>query len=118
MSSTLVDLAIFGHPVLDEKLNQSILNIRGVTPLSRIIETTLKMMNNAWTNHETYRRMKETKFDIGLKIDDSLLTIYKKIEDFSYKLIPIGLGHCLTSSVSAFYLIITMNVLLENSKGK
>ncbi|KAJ8967032.1 hypothetical protein NQ314_003149 [Rhamnusium bicolor] len=118
ISSTILDLAIFGHPVLDEKQNQLAKNMLGVTPLLRMLKKNLFVMNLARTNHETYRKIKETKVNIEIKTDDPVSLIYKKIEDFSNELLETFLHHYRTTSVSVFYQVVAMNVLLENSKGK
>lgn len=120
MSSTILDLAIFGHPVLDEEMNEICKNFRGFSSSINILIETLEMLRLAVKNHSTYKEMEEmvSNLEINISPEDLPLENYKKIDNILAKLPYILKCHAQSSSVSVFYQIVAMNVLLEGSKSK
>lgn len=120
MSSNILDLAIFGHPVLDEKMNDICINMRGVASSINILKEVLGLLKLALKNKNIPREMKEMVSDLpaDLKIEDPLLENYKKIDNLLYKLPYVIKNHAETSSVSVFYQVLAMNILLEGSQSK
>ncbi|KAJ8916677.1 hypothetical protein NQ315_000322 [Exocentrus adspersus] len=114
-SSTILDLAIFGHPVLDDKLNTICKNVRGITPLSTMLKEFVRMLHLALRNLSTCKEMKEMVFNFKITVseDQPVMENYKRIERALAKLPYIVKCHTLTSSVSVFYQAVAMNVLLE-----
>lgn len=120
MSSTILDLAIFGHPVLDEKMNHICRKIRGLTPSINFLKEVLEMLRLAIKNRSIHKEMMELVSDLKINVnfDDSPLENYEKIEAVLAKLPYVLNRHAQASSLSVFYQVVAMNILLEGSKSE
>nr|CAH7719421.1 unnamed protein product [Callosobruchus chinensis] len=114
-SSIILDLAIVGHPVLDNKLNEILIRRNGITPLT----TKLKEFSRAIKAVLQNKRILQKSIDACNKINLEELTngpmnmMYRKITEALVDLETVATCHSTTSTVSVFYQVIVMNVLLE-----
>ncbi|CAG9857640.1 unnamed protein product [Phyllotreta striolata] len=113
VSSTIVDLAIFGHPVLDEAINESALKRMGASSLWFQMAEPLRVMSNDWRDLVGLSKRLVDGLDLDLSIDDDPSANYRKIDGSFEDIVEVCTCHSKTSAVSVFYQIIAMNVLLE-----
>nr|CAI5849627.1 unnamed protein product [Callosobruchus analis] len=115
VSSLILDLAIFGHPVLDNKLNNILIKRNGITPLKPKLKEFLRAMRAILQNKRT---LKES-IDVCNRINLEELTsapmemMYRKISEALEKLETVAMCHSRTTTVSVFYQVIVINTLLE-----
>ncbi|CAG9815135.1 unnamed protein product [Phaedon cochleariae] len=118
MSSLILDLAIFGHPVLNEEINELLVNRLGITPA-------LKKLKETWGIIGLARKLKlivqqaqslTKELNYNSRENAALSEIVENIFSTFGTLVEIALCHSGTSTVSVFYQIVLMNIMLEGQE--
>lgn len=119
--SLILDLSIFGHPVLDEKINRITLNRNGgpTSGLRKFIRS-LRVIKAAWQNSQIIERAKNMVENLTFELnqDVCLEEMVMKIDDQIDNLTEISLCHGKTTSASVFYQVVAINILLEGGNGR
>ncbi|CAH1955179.1 unnamed protein product [Acanthoscelides obtectus] len=114
VSSLILDLAIFGHPVLDNKLNHILIKRNGITPIISKVKDFLRVINAVLKNKQILKESVEAAKRISLEeLKGPMPIIYNKIKEALKDLEIVALCHSRTSTVSVFYQVVAINVLLE-----
>ncbi|XP_072378304.1 rifampicin phosphotransferase-like [Diabrotica undecimpunctata] len=115
-SSITVDLAIFGHRVIDKNLNDICNKIREPSTGYDTFSTLLWSIKCAWQNHDVNKRAQNLVRTLDLK-GSSLQEIYDKIDTaLATNVEEIAICHSHTTGTSVFYQMLTMNILLEGKQ--
>lgn len=115
--SKIVDLAIFGHEIINDKIHMTSLNRYGATTNFAKIKELYTMIKLAWHNEKYTNLAKIINKNYQIGIDesrDTLKDIYVKIDKSLDKMSEICLLHCYTTRTSVSYQIFMMTVLAEN----
>ncbi|XP_045467162.1 uncharacterized phosphotransferase YvkC-like [Harmonia axyridis] len=114
----MVDLAIFGRPVLTEEINQKAIARYGVKPSYMKIVEVLYMLKNGYFGASMVKGLleDEKRLDIGLTEKDTTFEIYEKIDKALEQYIGISFKHCVISSLSVCYQFIVMKKLINGQK--
>lgn len=119
--SLILDLAIFGHPVLDEEINNITLNRIGgpVTGTFKALQS-LRVIKSVWHNAETLRKATNLVKNLTFVFDESksLIEMVEKIDGNMATLTEVSICHSKATSVSVFYQVVAINILLEGGKGE
>lgn len=119
--SLILDLSVFGHPILNEEINTITLHRRGrpTTNLERGIQS-LRVLRAAWENMKNSKRAKFLVDNLRYDFDkvESVRDMVDRIHDSLDVLTEICLCHSKTTSASVFYQVVAINILLENGNGK
>ncbi|VEN34433.1 unnamed protein product [Callosobruchus maculatus] len=115
VSSLILDLAIFGHPVLDNKLNDILIQRNGITPPTIKLKEFLRAMKAVFQNKQTLKESVDACNRINLEelTKGSISTIYRKIAEALNELEIVAMCHSRTTTVSVFYQVVVINTLLE-----
>lgn len=115
-----MDLAIFGHPVLDDNLNDIIISRRGAISSSAALWQLWRILKVAWYSKDTLKLSRKTagQMDLHLDINAPLSMNYNKINAALDDVVQVAICHSKLTSVSVLYQVIAMNVLLEGKNGK
>ncbi|XP_060534169.1 prodigiosin synthesizing transferase PigC-like isoform X2 [Cylas formicarius] len=117
MSSRILDLAIFGHQVMNEKINQIVLNRLGEVRSLKLAKESLRLWY--WARKGEMVRDQAAEFskslDFKIKDDDGSKEIYDKIDNKLEELAKAGYLHAINTGSSVFYQIIAMNILVQTS---
>lgn len=108
---------MFGHPILNEHIHTLVKNRHGVkTALADILEL-LKMVKEAWLNDSRVRKITDLTRTLDIKIqpNDSMKTMYVKIDSCLEHMVDIYNCHMHISGTSIFYQIVAMIILVENN---
>nr|XP_023023287.1 uncharacterized protein LOC111511504 [Leptinotarsa decemlineata] len=118
MSSKILDLAVFGHSVLDEKMNEMFVNKLGVTSALDAIMEFFRIFNSARKMKETLAEAKQLVNNLNLdyKENEPPSSIFRRIDDALEDVSRVSICHCKTTSVSVLYQVIVMNILLGREK--
>ncbi|XP_044260327.1 putative phosphoenolpyruvate synthase isoform X2 [Tribolium madens] len=115
----IVDLAIFGHPIINEKIHYLSLNRFGSIGTLDQFKQLFTMIKLAWCN-EKHAKMSKTineTYQIGIDTTrDTLNDIYVKIDKSLDKMAEVLLLHCYTTRTSVSFQIFAMTVLAENAQ--
>lgn len=119
--SHILDLAIFGHPVLDEEINSITLKRLGgpVTVTYRALQM-LRVMKAVWQNAGILKKAINLTEKLKFVLDEtrSLAEMVEKIDENLDILTEISVCHAKVTSVSVFYQIVAINILLEGGNGE
>lgn len=119
--SLILDLAIFGHPVLDEEINIITLNRLGgpMSGLSRMLQS-LRVIKSVWNNVKILKRAKNLVRNLRFELDErtSAKKMLDRIDQNLDKVSEVSLCHSKTTSVSVFYQVVAINILLEGGNGE
>lgn len=116
-----MDLALFGHPVLNEEINNIVMNrLSGPTSSLVWIQQTWKMLKAIWNNANTVKKAKSLVDSLIfiLDVDGSYREMLQKIIENIDILTEVSFCHSKATTVSIVYQIVTLNVLLEGEKSK
>ncbi|XP_056640414.1 uncharacterized phosphotransferase YvkC-like isoform X1 [Diorhabda sublineata] len=113
VSGLILDLAIFGHPVLDKKIHEIIKNRFGIASPFVLLKDIYRVMKNSWYDIVSDAKKLVDRVELKLKKTDDVPGIYKNINDSLINLGEVAVCHTKTSAVSVFYQIIAMNIMLE-----
>ncbi|XP_015836216.1 rifampicin phosphotransferase-like isoform X2 [Tribolium castaneum] len=117
--SKIVDLAIFGHPIINEKIHYLSLNRFGPIGSLEQFKELYTMIKLAWCNEKNAKMSKTINETYQVGIDttrDTLKDIYNKIDKSLNKMAEVLLLHCYTTRTSVSYQIFAMTVLAENAQ--
>ncbi|KAJ8956354.1 hypothetical protein NQ318_015092 [Aromia moschata] len=117
LGSRILDLAVFGHEIFDEKIHGIAVNRMGLTPVLTEVSVVVGLIRLAAGNHKTYERIrrKAAKLEMEIRPEDTLSTIHRKIQDSFGEFKRFADFHTHTSSVSVFFQVVAMIVLCANS---
>lgn len=119
--SHVLDLAIFGHPVLDEEINRITLNRLGgpVTGIHRALQS-LRVLKAVWQNADVLRKAMDLAGNLNFVLDESrsLAEMVRKIDENLDILTEVSVCHAKVTSVSVFYQVVAINMLLEGGTGE
>lgn len=116
--SKSIDIAIFGHPVGNEKMHATAQARFGVnTPLKRF-KSLIGNSKLAWNS----KRSKDTvtrhvKKELNIENCSTAAEVYEKINEGIHTFRVICYEHCCITRVSIFYQFLAMNILVEGSNG-
>ncbi|KAJ3650727.1 hypothetical protein Zmor_017373 [Zophobas morio] len=116
LSQKILDLAIFGHPIIDENIHSLALARFGVTSGREQLRELLIAIKIAWRNEDSAKLSKYLAKTIDINIDkerDTLKDIYVKINDVFDTVVQLVDLHCCTTRTSITYQIFAMMVLAE-----
>lgn len=118
MASKILDLAIFGHVVINESINQMVLDRLGPTTSITMAMEFYKMVSKAWSASGVAKKAKELSLvlDYGVRSEDDIQTIREKLRAGFNSLQTLSYYHSIVSGVSVFYQIICMNILIGKTK--
>ncbi|XP_050301904.1 putative phosphoenolpyruvate synthase isoform X2 [Anthonomus grandis grandis] len=118
MSTKVLDLAIFGHPVINEKINFLVRKRLGpLPPFYTLRETTYR-----WWATRTIADVVEQStnlvksLDFKLRDDDDVQTMFKKINKASCAIEQTGYYHARTTTASVFWQMVCMATLVGREK--
>ncbi|XP_050499805.1 uncharacterized phosphotransferase YvkC isoform X1 [Diabrotica virgifera virgifera] len=116
VSSITVDLAIFGHRVIDKNLNDICNKIRECSTGYDTLRTLLWSIKCAWQNHDINKRAQNLVKTLDFETA-SLQELYDKIDRaLATNVEEIARCHSHTTGVSVFYQMLTMNIILEGKQ--
>ncbi|GJQ79831.1 hypothetical protein Trydic_g23295 [Trypoxylus dichotomus] len=117
LQTQTVDLAIFGHSVLDENLLRTALKRHGVNKGLKTLKYNFNLFQKAWNNSKVLQTIfrYNNYWQILFKPSDSPLRILEKIEAQFDKLIGLSKYHLNTSMTSIVYQMMAMITMTENS---
>ncbi|CAH0549548.1 unnamed protein product [Brassicogethes aeneus] len=117
VSIKVMDLAIFGHPVVNEKIKKIAIARYGAASRLTLLKELFNFIKQAWNSKKSLAKMLREMG--GLKIefrkDQTLKEMHDVIDDAIERLGFICTSHCGTTNASIFYQIIAINLLLENN---
>jgi hypothetical protein len=119
ITSKIVDLAIFGHPIINETIHSLSLGRFGPAGALHNLKELVQMVQIAWRNDENVKLSKTIARTVDVGIDrqrDTPEDIYVKIDNFLEKLLQVLQLHCLTTRTSVSYQVFAMSVLAENQQ--
>ncbi|XP_066149051.1 rifampicin phosphotransferase-like [Euwallacea fornicatus] len=118
MIARVMDLAIFGHSVINAKITRMVKSRLPKTSLLR----SLKELQNMWSVSQNLNRIvantkeKTKNVDFGIKGNETAEEIYHKIIGNDFNLLKLGYNHSLTSQVAVFWQIVCMMILIGKEK--
>ncbi|XP_028141346.1 putative phosphoenolpyruvate synthase isoform X1 [Diabrotica virgifera virgifera] len=115
VSGLVMDLAIFGHPVLDDKIHEVIKNRFGIASTLTLTKDITRIMSHAWVDNAGKAKILVNDLNLDVKDGDDVRTIFMKIDGSLDTMGEVSLCHVKTSSVSVFFQIIAMNIMLERN---
>ncbi|XP_044763689.1 prodigiosin synthesizing transferase PigC-like [Coccinella septempunctata] len=113
----MVDLAIFGRPVLTEEMNRkAIARYGSQTKYSKLLEA-VRMLRNNWNGSRMTADIvkDEEGLVIGVGDKDDIVDVYEKIDKALVDFVRINYKHCLITSISMVYQFV---VLQQLTKGE
>lgn len=118
LTNTFIDLAIIGHPTINEEMHAMAKAKFGIATTSQKLKTILEMIYLAWYNEYFLKKIINlNKFIIQIDVKDTIQDVYEKIN----KSIPIGIDvlyqHCFTTRTSVTYQVFAMTILAESNKS-
>ncbi|RZC38860.1 PPDK N, DUF4137, and/or SBF domain containing protein [Asbolus verrucosus] len=119
LSSKIVDIAIFGHPVINETIHSLALEKFGVVSTANVVKDLVEMFKTAWRNEEYLKKLKNEVENFDLKIDnerDTIKDVYAKINSSLNKTADVFQLHGLTTRTSVTYQIMSMTILAERNE--
>ncbi|KAK9746645.1 Pyruvate phosphate dikinase, AMP/ATP-binding domain [Popillia japonica] len=118
ISLQVVDLAIFGHLVLDEDILKIAHERNGILKGLAAIKSKLKLLGSTWHNNQTIEKV--TRFnnywEIKFRPGDSSTKMLDKIEKQFENITTLTKYHLNTSVTSVIYQMAAMVTMAENSE--
>lgn len=119
ISLQVVDLAIFGHLVLDEDILKIAHERNGILKGLAAITSKLKLLGSTWHNNQTIEKV--TRFnnywEIKFRPGDSSTKMLEKIEKQFENITTLTKYHLNTSVTSVIYQMAAMVTMAENSES-
>lgn len=112
-----MDLAVFGHPVLNESIHEMTKNRMGLSPSLAHGTELIRVMKNAWKNIAGESKKIVDSLNFDLSENDPVLVNYNKIEGNFEGISEVAHFHSKTTAISVFYQIIAINIMLEGKTG-
>ncbi|KAL3270914.1 hypothetical protein HHI36_021421 [Cryptolaemus montrouzieri] len=114
----MVDLAVFGHPVLNEDLHRLAIERFGIfTEFAKMKQFAI-IFTLVWKAPGEMERMISTMEDLDFKIGrkDTAMDMYEKIIRVMDVYVDLAKTHCLISLISVVYQTLSMITLMEGNK--
>ncbi|CAH1141478.1 unnamed protein product [Phyllotreta striolata] len=115
VSDITLDLAIFGHQIMDERINLLIKNRMGSSSAWNKLKEVYSTLPTAWKYKEHLESARSVLKQMDLN-GKSLKELYEKIEVGIQNVEELCILHSKTSKSSVFYQICAINILLESNK--
>lgn len=116
----MVDLAVFGRPVLTEEINEKALARYGPLVGFKKVKELLVMISNNLRAKKLVKNIIQQELNVVINLDerDSIINIFEKIDKEIPKIIYINYTHCQISSLSVFCSFLALNLLMRGDKGE
>ncbi|XP_076267913.1 rifampicin phosphotransferase-like [Rhynchophorus ferrugineus] len=118
MPSKILDLAIFGHVVINEHINQIVLDRLGPSKKMEDVKELLRMLSYSWNSKKLVKKAEKLANTLDYCIDDGdePRTVLQKIKAKLNTLEILCYYHGIITSASVFWQIISMNILIGKAK--
>ncbi|XP_066256626.1 rifampicin phosphotransferase-like [Euwallacea similis] len=118
MSTKVIDVATFGHPVINEKITQMVKSRFGEPSSLKSLKSFYRMWKVSGNVNSIVASSKEyvKNVDFGIEENETAEEIYHKIINNDFSLMKLGHNHTMATQAAVFWQIMCMMVLIGKEK--